>query len=310
MVYFLHPSHIESRELMQRIMNHGPSYGRSIERPDNTRLRSQLLALYDALYTHFGHEPHWWPIVSDSPQFEMIIGTVLVQQTRWETVEAAVIRLRDAGLLAPAALVAADTTALAALIRPCAFQSQKAPGLQAIARHILERHGGDVVAMLAQERAPLRAELLALPRIGRETADTIMLYAGGHPVFIVDAYARRLFGRIGLAPGFDFARARYDDIQALVEGAVGNDQRRAMNDETSGDSSFLAPRSSLREFYWNLHALIIEECIHHCLATGPRQDQPGARRAFVDPRKCAEHCLACQGCPLRAMCASYTLRNA
>ena len=82
---------------MQRIMNHGPSYGRSIERPDNTRLRSQLLALYDALFAHFGHEPHWWPIVGDTPQFEILVGAVLVQQTRWETVEAAVVRLRDAG---------------------------------------------------------------------------------------------------------------------------------------------------------------------------------------------------------------------
>jgi len=55
-----------------------------------------------------------------------------------------------------------------------------------------------------------------------------------------------------------------------------------------------------------MHALIIEECIHHCLASSPRQDRPGARRAFVDPRKCAEHCIACDGCPLRAMCASYS----
>ncbi|MFL5806771.1 MAG: endonuclease III domain-containing protein [Roseiflexaceae bacterium] len=271
-------------------------------------LRSRLLALYDALYAHFGREPHWWPIVTDSPQIEMIVGAVLVQQTRWETVEAAVIRLRDAGLLALAALAAADTAALAALIRPCAFQSQKAPGLQAIARHILERHSGDVTAMLAQERAPLRAELLALPRIGRETADTIMLYAGGHPIFVVDAYTRRLFGRLDLAPGFDFARARYDDVQALVEGAIENDQR-AMNDQESGNSSFILHPSSLHEFYWDLHALIIEECIHHCLATNPRQNQPGARRAFVDPRKCAEHCLICDGCPLRAMCASYPKRE-
>jgi endonuclease-3 related protein len=58
-------------------------------------------------------------------------------------------------------------------------------------------------------------------------------------------------------------------------------------------------------FYRNFHALIVEECIHHCLASRPRQDQPGARRIFVDARKCAAHCLACQGCPLRAICATY-----
>jgi endonuclease III related protein len=294
----------------------GPLQQTTDHRPpttDHDQLRRRLLALYDALYAHFGHEPHWWPIVSDSPQIEMIVGAVLVQQTRWETVGAAVVRLCDAGLLAPAALAAADTDALAALIRPCAFQGQKAPGLQAIARHILERHGGDVAAMLAQERAPLRAELLALPRIGRETADTIMLYAGGHPVFVVDAYTRRLFGRLGLAPGFDFVRARYDDVQALVEGAFADEDRGwRMEDGGSKCLAILDPPSSIlgpREFYWNLHALIIEECIHHCLANSPRQDQPGARRAFVDPRKCAEHCIVCDGCPLRSICASYSMRD-
>src|SRR5262249_2208353 len=85
---------------------------------------------------------------------------------------------------------------------------------------LLERHGGDVAALLAQERAPLRAELLALPRIGHETADTIMLYAGDHPAFIVDAYTRRLFARLDLLPRFDFPPARYDAIQSLIEGAL------------------------------------------------------------------------------------------
>jgi endonuclease III related protein len=272
---------------------------------NQAQLRERILTLYDALYAHFGHEPHWWPIVSDVPQLEIIVGAVLVQQTRWETVEAAVVRLRDAELLTPAALAWADTAALAALIRPCAFHAQKAPGLQAIARHILDRHGGDVAALLEQERSALRAELLGLSRIGRETADTIMLYAGGHPVFIVDAYTRRLFARVGLAPGFEFERARYDDVQALIEAAIQSAEQPAIGVGRPVAAWLIADRSPLREFYWDLHALIIEECIHHCLATRPRQDQPGARRTFVDPRKCAEHCRTCQGCPLRAMCARY-----
>jgi len=268
-------------------------------------LQMRLLALYDALFAHFGHEPHWWPIVSDTPQFEILVGAVLVQQTRWETVEAAVVRLRDAGLLDPVALAAADTAALAALIRPCAFHTQKAPGLQAICRYLIERYAGDMTALLSQARVPLRAELLALPRIGRETADAVMLYGGGHPVFIVDAYARRLLARLDLAPGFDFMRAPYDDAQALVETAVDNpivDYRLPIAD-------FLLPipnpQPPTPNFYRNFHALIVEECIHHCLATRPRQDRPGARRVFVDPRKCAAHCRDCQSCPLRGMCAEY-----
>lgn len=275
-------------------------------------LRRRLLSLYGALYAHFGHEPHWWPIVGDAPQFEILVGAVLVQQTRWETVEAAVVRLRDAGLLGPAAIAAADSADLAALIRPCAFHGQKAPGLQAICRHVLERYGGDLSAMLAQERAPLRAELLALPRIGPETADTIMLYAGGHPVFVVDAYTRRLFARLDLAPGFDFLRARYEAIQDLVEGALAQeDTETRRHGDTGADNISLSPGlpASRSEFFWDFHALIVEECIHHCLATRPRHDQPGAKRVFVDPRKCAEHCLECQGCPLRAMCGLYLNRG-
>ena len=276
---------------------------------ENNQLRGRLLALYDALYAHFGHEPHWWPIVSDSPLLEMFVGAVLVQQTRWETVEAAVVRLRDARLLTPAALATADTAMLASLIRPCAFHGQKAPGLQAIARHILDRHGGDIARMLDQERPALRAELLALPRIGRETADTIMLYAAGHPVFIVDAYARRLFARLGLVPGFDCARARYDDVQALVESALEGQIADHPSQIAEYDLPIRTLQSASCNFYRGLHALIIEECVHHCLATNPRQDQPGARRSFVDPRKCAAHCLTCQGCPLREMCATYAMRK-
>ncbi len=272
-------------------------------------LQSRLLALYDALSAHFGHEPHWWPIVSDTPQFEILIGAVLVQQTRWETVEAAVRRLREAGLLDPAALAAADPAALAALLRPCAFHTQKAPGLQAICHYLVERYAGDMAALLAQARAPLRAELLALPRIGRETADAIMLFAGGHPVFIVDAYARRLFGRLDLAPGFDFARAPYDAVQALIEGALTDpivDCRLQIAEYAPPIYNLQSP---ICNFCRNFHALIVEECIHHCLATNMRQDRPGARRVFVDPRKCAAHCLACQGCPLRGMCATYRRRT-
>src|SRR5262249_40918435 len=152
---------------------------------------------------------------------------------------------------------------------PCAFHGQKAPGLQMIARHILDRHSGDVAALLAQERAALRAELLALPRIGKETADTIMLYAGGHPLFIVDAYARRLLARLDLAPGFDFARAPYDMVQALIERTLADVTLDSKLQVADYDLPICNLQSAICNFYRGLHALIIEECIHHCLATGP-----------------------------------------
>jgi endonuclease-3 related protein len=224
---------------------------------------------------------------------------VLVQQTRWDTAEAAVLRLHDAGLLSPGAIASAGTEQLAELIRPCAFYNQKAPGLQAISRHIIARHKGDVAALLCRERHAVRSELLSLPRIGRETADTIMLYAGGHPVFIVDAYARRLFNRLDIIPGLDVLGAPYDTVQQLVESALAPSQKPGLQ------AAIPKQGDALRQLLWDLHALIDEACIHHCTAVRPRCDRPGTRRSFADPRKCAEHCTGCGGCPLRATCVYY-----
>ncbi len=282
-----------------------------------TLTRDTLMAVYNALAEHFGHEPHWWPLLSGTPQFEVLMGAVLVQQTRWEAVEGAVRRLIERGMLSPAAIAAADTAELAALLRPCAYYNQKAPAIQAICRYLLEHYGGDLGAMLAKDRTALRAELLALPRIGPETADAIMLYAGGHPVFVVDAYTRRLFERLGLAPGFDFARARYEAVQDLVERALtrcdcaagASDCGAAPDKAPCGLRAALGRQAhldgTLRHLLWDLHALITEICIHHCLASRPRHDQTGALRNFLDPRKCAEHCRPCTGCPLRGQCATY-----
>jgi endonuclease III-like uncharacterized protein len=175
-----------------------------------------LAELYTLLRQHFGaltgpgaRRP-WWPLYSDDQPFEILVGAVLVQQTRWETVEAATLRLIAADLLSPQALAAADPLELAALIRPSAFHTQKAPGLIAIARHICLRHGS-AAAMLAQPTAPLRAELLGQPTVGPETCDVTMRYGGGHPVFVVDEYTRRLLERVGVwsANGAEAAAAKY-----------------------------------------------------------------------------------------------------
>jgi len=272
---------------------------------DYRALGERLLACFAALDEHFGHEPHWWPVITDDPPFEVLVGAVLVQQTRWETVETAIIRLRDAGLMSPERLATVTTDSLAALIRPCAFHAQKATGLHAICREIVQEYDGDTTRLLTGDRMTVRNRLLALPRIGRETADTIMLYGGGWSLFVVDAYARRLFARLDLAPGFDFLRAPYDAVQRLVEHALipllpdvsitvheNFHVHRAI--EANGSSTF---------FFAQFHALIIEACVHHCLARHPRCNQPGARRTFADPRKCATHCLTCSGCPLRERCA-------
>lgn len=259
---------------------------------NDTMVAERILTLYGVLAQHLPYEPHWWPIFSADQPFEVVVGAVLVQQTRWEAVEAAVLRLIGRGWLAPAALASADTGELAALIRPCAFPTQKAPGLQAIARHLLVHHQGDAAALLRQGRADARRELLALPRVGRETADTIMLYAGQHPLFIVDAYARRLFDRLGVFPELDVLHMPYDALQDAVELPF------------ASWAGPIADAPTPHAFFWRLHALIDEACIHHCL-TAPRCDLPGARRSFAEQRKCAEHCVGCAGCPLRGLCRAY-----
>jgi endonuclease-3 related protein len=230
---------------------------------------------------------------------------VLVQQTRWQAVEAAIRRLIACGWMSPHGLAAADPAELALLIRPCAFHTQKAPGLQAIARHIRDGYAGDTAALLAQAPQPLRAELLGLPRIGRETADTIMLYGGGHASFIVDAYARRILSRAGLPTSIDLGRAPYDTIKNLVEQAIESGPLPQLPAERRILPSFITARSALAAFHWDFHALIVEASIHHCTATRQRCASPGLRPAFVDDRKCAAHCRECNACPLSATCATY-----
>jgi endonuclease-3 related protein len=258
---------------------------------------TSLAAIYTLLLDHFGPltgpdavRP-WWPISSDDPPFEMLVGAVLVQQTRWETVEAAVLRLLDAGLLAPAPLAATDPTVLAALIRPAAFHTQKAPGLIAIARHIHERYDDSTATMLARPTAPLRAELLALPRIGRETCDVVMLYGGGHPVFVIDEYTRRLLERVGPEPyPAGMWRQRYETVRGTIE-----------RDLSTPHPSSLIPHPSL---YAEYHAQINEACVRYCL-TRPRCDGPPARRVYSRQDGRESYLDREEGCPLRPICGYY-----
>lgn len=270
------------------------------------QVRERLITIFERLYAHFGHESHWWPIRTDDLEIEVFLGTILVQQTRWETVEAAIVRVQQAGLLSWQALAQVPVDELAALIKPCAFYTQKAQGIVAIAQYLLEHYGGNLRLLLQKPRNELRAELLALPRVGRETADTIMLYAGGTAVFIVDAYARRMFSRVGLGVDLDFNKLPYDTIQAIVEQALAQPLAALPSEPQAERSTFRPDADSSYTWMWNLHALINELCIHHCLATRMHCDRPGTRRrSFVDKRKCSTHCIDCSACPLMEICMTY-----
>ncbi|NTW03908.1 MAG: Fe-S cluster assembly protein HesB [Oscillochloris sp.] len=262
-----------------------------------------LRNLYAILRTHFGplHGSNtrlpWWPLFGRDPPFEIIVGAVLVQQTRWETVEAAVLRLLATDMLSPAALTVAHPEALAAIIRPVAFHSQKALGLIAIVHHIGLHYDGSTAGMLARPTADLRAELLALPRIGPETCDVIMLYAGGHPVFVVDAYTRRLFERVDPEIGGEMPGAKDKRLwQAPYE-----QLRLAIESELSDPALGLGPPAPV---FSDLHAQINEVCVRYCLSR-PRCDGPPARRIYSVQANRESYLTSNTGCPLRSVCAWY-----
>ena len=161
------------------------------------------LRVYELLLEQHGPQG-WWP--SESP-FETMVGAVLVQRTAWANAARAIDSLRRTGLLDPARMRAEPVESLAAHIRASGFFRTKARKLHALCAY-LERYGDEVARMRAAGAARLRSELLAVHGIGPETADAIMLYAVGIPTFVVDAYARRIFSRLG-EPSADESYARF-----------------------------------------------------------------------------------------------------
>jgi endonuclease-3 related protein len=155
---------------------------------------------------HYGPQ-HWWPACSLT---EMMVGAVLTQNTAWTNVEKALAALRGAGLLVWDRLAALDEADLAAYIRPAGFFRIKARRLKALLDRVARDFGGDPTRLLALPVADARARLLDIHGIGPETADCILLYGGGHPVFVIDAYTRRVLHRHGWLD----ARASYDTAAA------------------------------------------------------------------------------------------------
>lgn len=170
-----------------------------------------LLELYQRLFDAFGPQ-HWWP--AETP-VEVMAGAILTQNTNWRNVERAIQALKAAGLLRAAALAAADTAQLSDLIRPAGYYRVKASRLKSLFQWFAGSFDGNVGRLRAQPPEALRARLLAEVRgVGHETADSILLYALGMPVFVVDGYTRRILARHGLAGA---EAASYEDIRRLFE---------------------------------------------------------------------------------------------
>src|SRR5258708_2239381 len=183
----------------------------------------------------------WWP--ARTP-FEVIVGAILTQNTSWGNVERAIANLRSAQMLTPSAISAARMARLAALVRPSGYFRQKAKKLKAFVRFLRQEYGGSLKRMFDTPTEVLREKLLSVHGIGPETADSILLYAGEHPVFVVDAYTHRMLERHQLAT----SQHSYEEIRQLFE-------------------SNLTPDAPL---YNEFHALIVRTGKEYCRTRNPR----------------------------------------
>lgn len=167
----------------------------------------RLREIYEILFRRYGPQ-HWWP--ADTP-FEVIVGAILTQSAAWTNVEKAIVRLKETDALAPAALRRLPQPQLAALIRSSGYYNAKSIKLKAFAEWLGRDYGDDLDRLFAAETTVLREQLLAVHGIGEETADSIILYAANRPVFVIDAYTRRIITRLGMAP----AENTYAAFQSL-----------------------------------------------------------------------------------------------
>jgi len=167
--------------------------------------KTLLLDLYSRLYKAFGPR-HWWP--GDSP-FEVAIGAILTQSTAWRNVRKAIGNLKAAGLLSPDALYDLPVQDVAAVIRPAGYYNIKAQRLKNFLEFLFLENGGDLECLLTEALDTLRNKLLSIKGVGPETADSILLYAGNRPTFVVDTYTRRILFRHRLLP----QEASYDEVR-------------------------------------------------------------------------------------------------
>jgi len=194
---------------------------------------------FDVLFAAYGPQ-HWWPGRS---RFEIIVGAILTQNTSWRNVERALANLRDAKLLSPPAIRDVSRARLASCLRPSGYFRQKSKALKTFVAFLFSSCGGSLRRLFSTPTETLRRQLLALRGIGPETADSILLYAGKHPVFVVDAYARRILERHGLAQ----PKTTYEQLREMFESVL--------------------PRE--HQLFNEFHALFVRTGKDHCHKTNP-----------------------------------------
>jgi endonuclease-3 related protein len=220
---------------------------------------ASLRRAYKLMRARVGHQ-HWWP--GETP-FEVCVGAILTQNTAWTNVERAIANLKTARVLEPEKLFTLPEAKLAELIRPAGYFNVKARRLRSFLRVLIEQFGGDLERLFAGKTSAVRERLLAVNGIGPETADSMMLYAGWHHSFVIDAYTKRIFERHGWmgkcgkwkAESGENGEASYDELKSLCESAL--------NQKTG----------AARLDYWqDYHAQLVMVGKHFCRTRAPRCD--------------------------------------
>ena len=243
-----------------------------------TNIKGNLRRAYRLMRAKFGHQ-NWWP--GETP-FEVCVGAILTQNTAWTNVHRAIANLKTARVLEPGKLFALPEAKLAELIRPAGYFNVKARRLHSFLRVLVETFGGDLSRLFAGETSVVRERLLAIHGVGPETADSLLLYAGGHHSFVIDAYTKRVFQRHNWSPAAksrkqkaEKPRARpdgftYDKLKALCESALAQKQGAARLD------------------YWqDYHAQLVMVGKHFCRTRAPRCDECPLKRLLPKNAKMA-----------------------
>jgi len=176
-------------------------------------LTGRFEVIYDRLMARYGRQ-RWWP--AESP-FEVMVGAILTQSAAWGNVEKVIAGLKATEALSPPALRRMKQAELAELIYPSGYYNAKAKKLKALADWVGKYCGDDISRLTRGSTQDLRRQLLGVHGVGPETADSILLYAAGRPVFVIDAYTRRIIDRLGLSPD---GRGSYDDYQRLFTASL------------------------------------------------------------------------------------------
>jgi endonuclease III related protein len=204
-----------------------------------------LRRAYKLMRALFGHQ-QWWP--GETP-FEVCVGAILTQNTSWTNVERAITNLKLAGVLSAKKMFALPEPQLAQLIRPAGYFNVKARRLRFFLRVLVEGFNGELPRLFAGDTKAVRARLLDINGIGPETADSLLLYAGGHHSFVVDAYTKRIFSRHHWCS----ADVDYDSLKVLCESALNG-----------------IPSAQRLDYWQDYHAQLVMVGKHYCRKSEPR----------------------------------------